>query len=359
MSKHRIQPYFEERRQTWRNRVADWRERSDETLFLAAASTALLLIAIFLISIAWQKAADVVTALRAAAPLRFLLIATVLMSVHQAWTIRRQRALWQRHWLAQQPIAESLRIRLLCHRLLMRMLAGIGLGALGAHLASLAPADIAAWATACVIAALIGWRLGFVDHAGTPNQRRELVFNVSGQGTLMRWQWIEVAAVLSPYRLKRSLWLILLVPTGHWSAFVIMIFLLLSGVLVMAWSRSLAMIPAAHRWLNIQPITPAQLLLGCTRLPALVFAAMAALSMVVLTAGAMQHAIPIVIAALAAISILHFCCVAAERQRPRRIGLLFALHTIVLIAVLQTMPILLPIVWVLMITRLLRKGLHR
>jgi hypothetical protein len=60
--------------------------------------------------------------------------------------------------------------------------------------------------------------------------------------------------------------------------------------------------------------------------------------------------------ALPATGLLQLCIVAAERQHPRRIGIVLTLQFALLAATLQALPLLTPLVWLAQIILFARKA---
>ena len=147
-----------------------------------------------------------------------------------------------------------------------------------------------------------------------------------------------------------------LVPRGSWTQITVALMLVGAGIAVVMWSRSVAVLPAAERWLAAQPLRGRDLIGRTAWFPALLA-----------TLGALAAALPPLLmgraswAALAAAAVLmpaalHFAVTAAERRRPGRIGLTFALHLMLLTAALQALPLLVPPLWLAQCAWLLRKG---
>ena len=125
-----------------------------------------------------------------------------------------------------------------------------------------------------------------------------------------------------------------------------------------AWRRSLAVLPQAQAWLAAQPMTARTLLRRAAAVPAGVLAAAVAAVAVLLAALATPALGAIAAAGLAMFGALQFAAVAAERRRPARAPLLFALHAVLLIGVAQALPIAALPLWCAQMALLLRSALR-
>ncbi len=360
MAFHSINPYRVERRLLWRNRIAEWRTRRDESIFHALAWLLLAALAAIGIWQAWPQLIAVIELSITRWPTASILVSSWALAQQQSLALRAQRERWSRHWLVAQPIAETLRRRILLRQTLLRAmlqwLSGVAL-LLGAQASMAAQLS---WFGIVMLAVILGWldaKRSTRTMLSAP--RRQSVFANQGRGSLWTWQWTEAAAGLAPYRVSRLAWLLLLIPTGHWSAIPIAFVVMALAVAVVAWSRSLAVMPAAQRLLLAQPLPAQRLLRGCAAFPLLL--------LLLVTVGLLgllglvdklQWGLPLA-AGLAMPAALHWACTAAERHRPGRIGLLLSLHLAILVATLQAMPILLVPVWLVQMSVLLRRGLQK
>jgi hypothetical protein len=354
-----INPYRLEQRLHWRNRVAQWRAQPGESAFHALAWAVLLVAAGVLLWQSWPRLIEVVDMAILRWPSALLLVAMLTLTQWQALAVQTQRQRWARHWLIAQPIAESRRRRVLIEQTLIRaglqMLAGV---VVLSGTRSAAP-NVSIWIGLVLLAAALGWqgarRTARRDTAAMP---RTAVWLASGPGSLLRWQISAALASLAPRSMSRLLWLLLLVPTGDWTAFMLAAVVLALGIAVAAWSRMLAVLPAAQAWLAPQPLPPRRLLLGCVGLPLmLLLSVVVALTMLFAALGSARLSLPI-LAALLLLATLHWACTAAERRRPRRIGMLFTTQVLLLAAMAQAMVLLVPPMWIAQMLWLIKRAVR-
>jgi hypothetical protein len=354
-----INPYRIEQRLHWRNRIALWRAQPGESAFHALAWAVLLVAAAVLLRQSWPRLIEGLELAITRWPSALLLVSLLALTQWQALALQTQRRRWARHWLIAQPIAESRRRRILIEQTLWRvglqMLVGIVVLS-GTRAAGL---NLSVWIALVLLAAVLGWqgarRSVRNRTSATP---RAAVWLSSGRGSLLRWQMSEAAASLAPQSMSRLLWLLLLVPTGDWTAFMLAAVVLALGVAAAAWSRMLAVMSAAQAWLAAQPLPPRRLLLGCAGLPSLLLLAVAAALMMLFGAlGSARLCLPI-LAALLLLAPLHWACAAAERRRPRRIGLLFATQMLMLAAMVQIMAVLALPLWISQMWVLLKRAVR-
>ncbi len=355
-----LNPYRVERSLLWRNRCAEWRAHRNESTFHALTWLLLTTLAMLGLWQAWPQLTAFVELSITRWPIVSILVSTWALAQHQSLALRGQRERWSRHWLVAQPIAEALHHRILIWQTLLRaMLQWLS----GASLLLGARASIAvqlSWFGIVMLAMILGWReVKRSSRTMFSAPCRQSVFAHQGKGSLWTWQWTEAAAGLAPYRVSRLAWLLLLIPTGHWSAIPIAFVVMALAVAVVAWSRSLAVMPAAQRLLLAQPLPARRLLLGCAAFPLLllIMVTIGLLGLLGLV-DKLQWGLPLA-TGLAMPALLHWACTAAERHRPARIGLLLRLHLAVLVATLQAMPILLAPVWLVQMSVLLRRGLQK
>lgn len=354
-----INPYRIEQRLHWRNRVAHWRAQPGESVFHALAWAVLLVLAAVLLAQSWPRLVESLQGVMTRWPSALLLVSLLALAQWHALALQAQRRRWARHWLMAQPIAESQRRRVLIEQTLARVGVQLIVGIfLLAETRSLGR-NLSIWIAVVAIAAILGWqgaRRSARIH-GTP-MPRTAVWLASGRGSLRRWQLSEAVASLAPQSVSRVLWLLLLVPTGDWTAFLLAAFVITLGVAVVAWSRMLAVLPAAEAWLAVQPKPAKQLPLGCMGLPLLLILVVAvALTSLFIMVGSAQLCLPILVA-LMLLAPLHWACVAAERRRPRRISLLFTAQMLMLVAMFQAMPVLALPLWNLQMWALLRRAVR-
>lgn len=358
MTQRPLNPYLRERALTWSNRFADWRANPDETWFHAAALATGIALALYLVAQALPALSDTLRNAIGRWPVPLLVCSLVIIHLRHSEALRACRSRLQRHWLAAQPIAP-----VIAQRMLRRLqLFDFGLYALGVGAVLLFLGQSlftqAIWLSGCALA-IVTARLYGHDRAGSRGSGSgRLPFAITAYGSFWRWQWIEACAVLAPRRLAGALWLLLLAPAGHWSALVIALVLVLLYLLISAWHASVSVLAAAERWLATQPLEARRWLLTCVPIPALILVVAGTLVAAILAATENLRQAPVVLVAMCAIAMLHFACAAAERRRPRRTELVFALHLLVLVALLQSMPLLLAPAWLAQLIWLARRSLR-
>ena len=126
------------------------------------------------------------------------------------------------------------------------------------------------------------------------------------------------------------------------------------GALVIGWRRCLQVIPAAEHWLRYQPL-PARHWLGTVSALPLLLLGLIALSLALPGLLLQQPALAAVAAlAASALGLLHLATCLRWRRQPRRIDRQFALHGLLLMAGVQTLPPLAPPLWLLQLGWLVR-----
>jgi hypothetical protein len=354
-----INPYRIEQRLHWRNRISQWRAQPGESAFHALAWAVLLVAAAALLWQSWPRLIDGLELAIARWPGALLLVSLLALTQWQSLALQAQRRRWARHWLIAQPIAESRRRRVLIEQTLWRVALQMLVGAVVLSGTRAAGSNLFLWIALVLSAAILGWqgarRSGRNRISAAP---RAFVWLASGRGSLLRWQMSEAVASLAPQSMSRLLWLLLLVPTGDWTAFMLAGVVLALGVAVAAWSRMLAVLPAAQAWLAVQPLPPRRLLLGCAGLPLVLLLTVAAALMALFGAlGSARLCLPI-LAALLLLAPLHWGCAAAERRRPRRIGLLFTTQVLMLAAFVQVVAVLALPLWIAQMWLLLKRAVR-
>lgn len=352
-------PYQRERLLRFQNRVAEWRAHPDETLFHGLALLAAAALGVVILVQALPSALAALSQLITRWPLPLLAASLLLIHVRHIELMRTRRARLRLHWLAAQPIPASVSRRLLLRLQLFHLLAYcIGGGGL-LYLVDQPPLAVVLWIAGCVIAIATAntYRL---DRAGSPPSNSRLMpFAITSDGSFWRWQWIEVCAVAAPRRLAHALWLFLLAPAGHWSATVIALVLVLIYLLLAAWNSSVGVLVQADHWLHTQPLQTKRWLLDCLRVPLLILACISALIVLTLAAtSSLRYAVPLLLGSTA-VALLHYACAAAERRHPRRLQLVFAVHLLVLLAALQSLPFLLAPLWLAQMYWLIRRSLRK
>lgn len=356
-------PYHRQQRLLWQNRIARWRAAAGETVFHALGLCALAAVVLWPLP-ALIEQADPWGAVGAALSRWPLAIGPALL-LTMFWRQRHVLAVFERKrdgdWLGLQPVPDSVhrhRRRARQHR----------------------EAALQAFLGACLVIAsgASWWWLGFLlagavamvvlaprlhvgrDTQATWNIRQRSAVADAGTGRLWRWQKVEAGFAFRGRSLAGGALILLLIPIGSGVLAIAACFAagLVAAALSNAWRRCLGVLPAAQAWLSPQPLRGARLLVATCVLPALLLAV--AVSMIVIVCAGLGAARFGVLAgaALAAVGILQFACVAAERTRPRRSGMVFVLHLTVLIGVLQALPMAAPLLWVAQTGLLLRRAVR-
>lgn len=333
-------PYAAERAAVWRNRWAYWRGHPQETLFHA---TAIAMAAALLLAVLSGAIESISAALHALFD-TYLTATQLTLAVAGAWAHHRarreQRQRWSQDWLATQPLSSGLRRRLRWQSFARRLLVQLGalLAALWLARASMTTAVGAVMLLTC--SGLVGDLLADVTwQSGSRKQARELPRRIDGHGSLRRWQQVESAAVLAPRRLAWMLLLILLVPRGPALMILPALGLIVLGILAHAWQRCLAVIPAADRFLEAQPVAASVWLRQALAWPLLWLGlGMAGLSGLAWLIGS-TALLGLSLLVLPSLALLQLACTAAERRAPRRAALLFLVQMSLLLAVWQAMPV--------------------
>lgn len=343
-------PFRAESAMLWRNRAARWRANAAETVFHALALLALAVLLLWPLPDLLART-DSATRVREALqqwPLAIALAVFVAMLLRQHRVVAHERALQTRHWLALQPLQSRLLRSRRDHR--QRREALLQVGAIALVLVA-ADAHLHGIAVAALLATLALLLAPHLPQRGDPqtatNLRLHSAVCDAGVGRLWRWQKIDIGIAFRGRSLAGGVLILLLVPMGSHPLTIAVTLLcgLAIAWLLTAWRRSVAVLPAAQAWLGTLPLRSARLLRATVGVPLLVLG----VSMILLligfaTLGASRFG---AIAALGVLALgaLHFACVAAQRRSPRRIGIVFAVQAGVLVAVLQAMPPLAPLVW--------------
>jgi hypothetical protein len=359
MSAPLFDPYRAQAQLEWRNRIARWRAQPRESAFHALALLLLAALALPLLRRAPPLLGGALHHALQHAPLALALAGLALATLQHARALQRERRRVRDGWLQVQPAPARLLARRRWHlrfRLLalQALLAG---GALWLGGAGATPWGVAAGllALAPMLAVPLARRL-----ARQALRTRELRARLAdpAPGRLWRWQRIAAAAALRGRPLAAGLWALLLVPLGSTPAVVLAVLGggLLLAVLAGAWRGALGVLPRAAAWLAPQPLTGLALLRATCALPALLLAGTAVLALALMFAlGTPALAVPLALALLVPGS-LQFAAVYAERTRPRRAALRWALHLLAWLALLQTLAPLALLAWPLQLAWLLRRG---
>ncbi len=353
-----LNPFDRERQLVWRNRIAEWRAHPDESGFHGVA---LILAAALGVYLLLQALPSITMLLRHAIaqwPVPLLMGALVMVHLQHVEALRACDLRLQSHWLAAQPVAAVIARRLRRRAQLFALL-GYALGGCALLLVLEQPRlNLGIWLAGSTLAILAAPLYRSNRRRALASTQRRLPFAITASGSFWRWQWIEAWAVMAPRRLAAALWLLLLAPAGHWSAMVIALVLVVLYLLITAWHSSLSVLPAAERWLTTQPLQAGRWLRDCLPVPLLILTAGNVLLTAVLAATASLRHAPILLTAISAVALLHLACAAAERRRRQRAEMVFALHLLVLIALLQSLPILLLPAWIAQMSWLIRRSLR-
>ena len=364
MSTISFDPYRWQRMLLWQNRIARWCAAAAETTFHAVALVGLVAVALALLSTLFSRniPLHVVADALARWPVVIGLATLLQMTLRQVHVLTRLRQLRADDWLGLQPIHEAVhrqhqRVRQQREALLQIALVAAAVAASGAS-----------WWWFAVLAAdaIVAMLLAPLIHRRPNTQtqwniRRRSSIGDPGRGRLWLWQTIEAGFAFRGRSLAGGMLILLLIPIG--SRVSTIVFYVAAGLaaawLTTAWNRSLAVLPAAQAWLAPQPLHGARLLLATCATPALLL--LAAATIVAFGGVALGATRAGILAAgmLIALGILQFACVALERARPRRSGLLFALHLGLLLGVLQALPMLTPLLWLAQTSFLLRAAVRK
>ena len=332
------------------------RQQPGQSILHAAALLGLLALAL---PLALNAAHSLAPALQnrwdSAAP-GFLAVLSLLALLDQFHALHRQQKNWRNHWLWAQPIDGAVRRfergRRLLLGLALHCLLLIALSALCQRPAMLAALPLLVLVT--LLCAPLQRRCGELGKPASSRRSRATPFRLSGRGSLMRWQWQQLGSALAAQRLA-PLWLLcLLLPRGPASMGLIGLYLMWLGALVIGWRRCLQVIPAAEHWLRYQPL-PARHWLGTVSALPLLLLGLIALSLALPGLLLQQPALAAVAAlAASALGLLHLATCLRWRRQPRRIDRQFALHGLLLMAGVQTLPPLAPPLWLLQLGWLVR-----
>lgn len=376
-----LDPFRAQSRLAWRNRLARWRREGAQTGVHAAALGGL---AVLLGVPAWQARATwggaIADALRQW-PGATLAAATLVMATSFAATLRGLRTSARGDWLAALPVAPRLRSRRLRDA---AMREASGFAALGTMLLVAAHASMPAFASfalALAAAMSLAWlatRSRFPMHAhspavhliergvfGSPKQELHGRFSASlvidrGAGRLWRWQKLACGVALRGRTLAWGglAWLAVPMGSGLGTVMTVGVAGLLLALMTGAWRRTLGVLPQAQAWLAPQPLAPARLLSGTAAVPMLVLAiAVASASGVLFALGTSALALFAALGMIAS-GVLQFGAVAAERAHPKRAPLVFLVHAVLLLGVLQAFPVAAMPLWAMQVTMLLRQALR-
>lgn len=354
-------PFREQARCARRNRFERWRRERGQAAFHLGALLALAL----LIGIPfWQNRGgwgDSLAALLRQWPMPVLLLAALAMTWRQAATLSALRAQAAGDWLAALPVPSTLRRRRVRDAMLREAAWHVAIGLVVLLAAGAAPPLFVVFAAAVVGAMAVAMPASRIAlHRRRAREQQGSVIADRGAGRLWRWQRIACGVALRGRTLSLGALALLAAPMDSGIGVTLVLltagltFALLSG----AWRRSLRVLPQAQAWLATQPLTPWRLLRGACAVPATVLSvAIAAICGVFLALGTPW------LAAVAALGVfglgsLQFAVAAAERASPGRAPLVYLVHAVLLLGVVQSFPIAALPLWMVQMVVLLKRALR-
>lgn len=337
------------------NRWSEWRQYPSQSVFVAVAGLALVALALALSDPWWRWLLDP-RAPWARSPVNAAPgVALALLLMAQAWRNRSRLLEQHRHdWLAALPIAPACRQHARHRRVLLHTLATMGL-----ILALLGWARLRTGASTLLLLLAAGTILGGLGAALLPEWRWRARRSAARLARLpavankLRASGMALlgAALETPAgRLARSApWAaggFLLLPPSMQMLGILVVFVLISalamiGNLITHWrTRYLH----DQQWLAAQPLAPPRLLLAylprlgreCSLWLLLVGASLVAFG----APWPWALAVALLLGLVGADAVL---CTYATRKRPARFPLLLALHGLVVVGALQTLPPLAPL----------------
>ena len=350
-----VDPYAAQARARWRNRVDGWRAAPGETAFHAGALLLALCLAGWLLLASWPSLRTALHTLLANPALAGLLwLVAVALDQH---TLRRaQQQRWASDWLAAQPISPAQRRRRRWNEAFSRLLALCLPVVVALLLAERAEALLPAALLALLGAAAGHWLADHLPRLPAVRQRRYSMLQASGRGSLWRWQWIVAGRALTPRALAACLPVMLLIPRGPALLLGVAIVVVMTLATAAAWLRMVALIVEAQRWLDTQPLRGGDWLPAALWLPLALLGAALVTAAAAMALGGASPTLLLALPLLGALALLHLAAVLAERRRPRRIVVLSAAQQLLLLAGLQAAPPLLPLLFLLQLGWLLRRG---
>jgi len=341
-------PYRAERRLLWRNRLQRWRAHPAETVFHAVGWLAVAALLLTLLIAQRDALGAAITSLLQTWPRLLLALLLFLIVLDQRRARQRQRAAEASDWFNAQPISAALRRQHRWRAGAWRTAITLVAFTLLAQLGEIAPLHIALLSPLIVLVALLGNVLGermLLGGSSTSRAHRLSVLPINGRGSLMRWQAIEAGAALAPKALAPLLLVILLVPRGPVQMVAVALLLLCIALAINGWRRAVQVIVMATHWLHAEPIRRRQLVLRCLPLPTLTL--MTASGCVLLLAWASGQTLlgGMLAAVFAVTGLLWLGVVASAPHATRRHPLHFALQLVMLVAALQSLPPLAPLVF--------------
>lgn len=295
------------------------------------------------------------------APVVIVSVIAALALTAQLGVRRRQAATWRKHWLRSQPMAAAVERFERRRLLLVNAALQAGLIALLAFAAE--RPGLLGSLPLVALAALLADRIAIdrLPLRAAPRIARIAritPFRFHGRGSLLRWQWQQMGSTLAPRRLT-PLWLVwLAMPRGPASLALIAAYLMLLLALLQAWRIGLQVIPHADAWLRWQPLAARRWLARACLLPMMVLFGLALAIALPAWFGNKPQLALLVLPLLLAFALLHLACVLAWRAEPRRIPRQFGLHALLQVACLQTLPPLVPALWLIQMALLLRRALR-
>jgi len=357
MSSSSFDPYLALQRAEWRQRLDESRRHPGQTLFYALAALAFAALLAPVAASAWPRLLQLVRVLRDDEAIQTLLVLVVAVALGARNATRSRRQAWANDWLAAQPVAGALRRR---RALRAHVFDCLGVTAPGALLLAASGSGIYA------IAILVG--VGVFAHAiGAASLGRnpaialkvgprETPFRVGRTPALSAWQWAEAGSSLAPARVAPLLLVLLLVPRGPWTLLFPALFGMSAIGLFNAFARATRVIVLAEAWLLPQGVAARAWLRGVLQVPLLLASGLALLP--ALAAAAMvgpMAALGVGIVVVAALA-LHLAVTIERRRLPGQIPVHGAVHLLLLVAVAQALPPLLPLLWIAQMAWLLRRG---
>lgn len=355
-----------------RNRVADWRGRSAEWLFLAMVSALALVLTLAAADPHWERLVGAVApwnSARTAVAAGLGLMALLLLQLRRE--VRARLAQQRSDWLAALPIDPARRldyaVLVAQLRLAAKSVLGILLIAWTSSRIGSTPSPVLIAAAAALIGSVLLGRLA-APAAGAQSDRVQrgapaVVSRIPADAAGLALLGLALEPTVT--RLPRSSWALalgfLLIPAGGslWALLGVVIGFTALGMstdLVAHWrSRFLA----DQAWLAAVPLRPQSLLMAYVR-PLSARSLLLALGM-----AAALHALgapPAFVGAaavLVSLLITHAVLTGyATRRRPRLYSLWLAAHGAALFGCIQVLPPLLPLLWLALLVWLWRRGHH-
>ena len=328
----------------WRNRLRDWAAEPMQTGLHAIALLALCALGLLMLG-EQQPALQAAWAVLRAHPLLAGSALMGLAALDQRAAQQRLLDAWRDDWLAAEPLPTADRQGYRVWRAARRAL-----------LLHLAVGGLLLWLGASPVEWLgaQGWMLGG-GIAGALSARirrpaqsrhwRRSLFAPGGAGRMWRWQRQAAGLALLPRQLAPLLALWLLVPRGPAVVAGIALCLLALGLITSAFARMLGVFAQAQAWLAPEGIAARRWLLPALALPAALLVGSGLLGGLMLWALRAPLPFAVLLAGALMLGMLALLASAAERRNPRRLALVLPLHSALLLACAQSLPPLLPLLW--------------